>query len=100
MRRIGLAVMLAFGLAFASVDVEAQSPAVAGAKQVGWLGLVPLPRLMAEFQRGMRELGYVEGTTYALVALYAGDKPEMLQPCHRNVGEMPTKNSKQNGAHL
>src|SRR5262249_9801146 len=79
MRRIGLAVVLALGLAFASVDVEAQSPTVAGAKQVGWLGLVPLPRLMAEFQRGMRELGYVEGTSYALVALYAGDKPETLQ---------------------
>jgi len=59
--------------------VAAQAPTVAGAKQVGWLGLVPLPRLMAEFERGMRELGYVEGTTYALVALYAGDKPETLQ---------------------
>ena len=79
MRRIGLAVVLALGLAFASVDVAAQSPTVAGAKQVGWLGLVPLPRLMAEFERGMRELGYVEGTSYALVALYEGDRPETLQ---------------------
>src|SRR5262244_4549540 len=79
MRVIGLAVVLALSLAFASVDVAAQSPTVAGAKQVGWLGLVPLPRLMAEFERGMRELGYVEGTSYALVALYAGDKPETLQ---------------------
>jgi len=79
MRVIGLAVVLALSLAFASVGVEAQSPTVAGAKQVGWLGLVPLPRLMAEFQRGMRELGYVEGTSYALVALYEGDRPETLQ---------------------
>jgi putative tryptophan/tyrosine transport system substrate-binding protein len=77
MRRIGL--VLALGLAFAPVSVAAQSPTVAGTKQVGWLGLVPLPRLMAEFERGMRELGYVEGTSYALVALYAGDKPETLQ---------------------
>jgi ABC-type uncharacterized transport system substrate-binding protein len=77
MRLIGP--VLALGLVFAPVNVAAQSPAVAGAKQVGWLGLVPLPRLMAEFERGMRELGYVEGTTYALVALYAGDKPEALQ---------------------
>jgi putative tryptophan/tyrosine transport system substrate-binding protein len=75
MRLIGLA--LALGLMFA--PVAAQTPTVAGAKQVGWLGLVPLPRLMAEFERGMRELGYVEGTTYTLLALYAGDKPEMLQ---------------------
>jgi ABC-type uncharacterized transport system substrate-binding protein len=76
MRLIGL--VLALGLAFAPVNVAAQSPTVAGAKQVGWLGLVPLPRLMAEFERGMRELGYVEDTSYALVALYAGDKPETL----------------------
>ena len=27
----------------------------------------------------MRELGYVEGTTYTLVARYVGDKPETLQ---------------------
>jgi len=75
MRRIGLVVVLAL----AAGAVAAQAPTVAGAKQVGWLGLVPLPRLMAEFERGMRELGYVEGATYALVALYAGDKPETLQ---------------------
>jgi putative tryptophan/tyrosine transport system substrate-binding protein len=75
MRLIGLAVVLTL----AAGAVAAQAPTVAGAKQVGWLGLVPLPRLMAEFERGMRELGYVEGTTYALVALYAGDKPETLQ---------------------
>ena len=77
MGRIGL--VLALGLAFVPVNVAAQAPTVAGAKQVSWLGLVPLPRLMAEFERGMRELGYVEGTTYTLVALYAGDKPETLQ---------------------
>jgi len=79
MRRFGLAVALAAGLACAAAVVAAQSPTVAGAKQVGWLGLAPIPRLMAEFERGMRELGYVEGTTYALVALYAGNKPEALQ---------------------
>ena len=76
---IGLAVILALNLMLAPVNIAAQSPTVAGAKQVGWLGLVPLPRLMAEFERGMRELGYVEGTTYTLVALYAGDNPETLQ---------------------
>jgi ABC-type uncharacterized transport system substrate-binding protein len=75
MRLIGLAV----ALTLAAGAVAAQSPTVAGAKQVGWLGLVPLPRLMVEFERGMRELGYVEGTTYVLVTLYAGDKPETLQ---------------------
>jgi putative tryptophan/tyrosine transport system substrate-binding protein len=77
MRLIGL--VLALGLVSAPANVAAQTPTVAGAKQVGWLGLVPLPRLTAEFERGMRELGYVEGTTYTLVALYAGDKPETLQ---------------------
>ena len=75
MRLVGL--VLALGLMFA--PVAAQTPTVAGVKQVGWLGLVPAPRLMADFDRGMRELGYVEGTTYTLVALYAGDKPETLQ---------------------
>jgi len=77
MRLIGLAVVLAFGIMF--TPVSAQAPTVAGVKQVGWLGLVPLPRLITEFERGMRELGYVEGTTYTLVARYAGDKPETLQ---------------------
>jgi len=46
MRWIWLA--LALGLAFGAVVVAAQTPTVAGATRVGWLGLVPTPRLMAE----------------------------------------------------
>jgi ABC-type sugar transport system substrate-binding protein len=34
--------------------------------KVGWLALVPLPGLRAEFKEGMQELSQVEGSTYVL----------------------------------
>jgi putative ABC transport system substrate-binding protein len=38
----------------------------------------PLPRLQAEFRNGMRELGYVEGSGYALVERYANGQLDQL----------------------
>jgi putative ABC transport system substrate-binding protein len=46
--------------------------------RVGWLALQPLPRLQAEFQDGMRELGHVEGSSYALVERYAEGQAQRL----------------------
>jgi len=47
-------------------------------RQVGWLALVPLPRLLGEFKDGMRVLGYAEGHDYRLDERYAEAKPEAL----------------------
>ena len=50
------------------------------AKQVGWLALVPQPRLRAEFLRGMREFGHIEGPAYTLHERYAKDAVDRPQP--------------------
>jgi putative tryptophan/tyrosine transport system substrate-binding protein len=55
----------------APLAAEGQQTSPALAKQVGWLGLVPQPHLRVEFQRGMRELGYVENVSYTLHERYA-----------------------------
>jgi putative ABC transport system substrate-binding protein len=62
----------------APLAAEAQQASSAQSQQVGWFALVPLPRLLAEFQRGMRELGYLEGSTYTLLERYADAKVERL----------------------
>jgi putative ABC transport system substrate-binding protein len=67
------AVLLAAPLA-----AEGQQATPAHAQQVGWFALVPLPRLLSEFQSGMRELGYVEGATYTLLPRYAEAKVDRL----------------------
>src|SRR5262249_58639499 len=67
------AVLLAAPLA-----AEAQQATPAHAQKVGWLALVPLPRLLTEFQSGMRELGHVEGSTYTLLERSAEAKVERL----------------------
>jgi len=62
MRRIGLAVVLTFGLALAPLAAGAQ-PA-ARVYQIGFLSLSAGPMDLSEnFVRGLRELGYVEGRT-------------------------------------
>ena len=47
-------------------------------KQVGWLALVSQPQLLAEFQRGLRELGNGEATAYTLHERYAEGMVERL----------------------
>ena len=43
------------------------------------IGLAVVTAIDNRVRAGMRELGYVEGTTNTLVARYARDKPETLQ---------------------
>ena len=58
-------------------------PPVAGAQQkgrtpqVGYLSPVPLP-FDDEFRRGLRDLGYVEGSTVSIVARFGGGIDENL----------------------
>jgi ABC-type uncharacterized transport system substrate-binding protein len=68
------AVLLAAPLA-----AEAQQATLAHAQKVGWLALVLLPRLLTEFQSGMRELGHIEGSTYTLLERNAEAKLERLR---------------------
>jgi putative ABC transport system substrate-binding protein len=69
-------VTFAGGILAAPLVAESQLPV--RAKQVGWLALVPQPRLRAEFLRGMRELGHIEGPAYTLHERYAQDAVERL----------------------
>jgi putative tryptophan/tyrosine transport system substrate-binding protein len=69
---LGAAVALAAPLA-----AEAQQATSAQAKHVGWLALVPQPRLLSEFRRGLRGLGYVEGS-YTLHERYAQGMADRL----------------------
>ena len=78
MRRIGVAVVLAVGLALAPLAAQSQPAAPSQPRQVGWLDLVAEPPLQDEFRRGMRELGHVEGSTYSLHERYAGNRAEAL----------------------
>jgi len=66
------------GLLTAPLAAEAQQATPAHAQKVGWLALVPLPRLLTEFQSGMQELGHVEGSTYTLLERNAEAKVERL----------------------
>ena len=78
MRRIGLAVVLALGLTLAPLAVEAQQPGKV--PRVGFLlGLSPGPsREVDAFQRGLRELGYIEGQNIAIDYRYARGQVERL----------------------
>jgi putative tryptophan/tyrosine transport system substrate-binding protein len=64
-------VFVAGGVAAFATPLAADAQQAIRAKQIGWLALVPQPRLRAEFQRGMREFGHTEGSTYTLHERYA-----------------------------
>jgi putative ABC transport system substrate-binding protein len=68
----------AAGLLAAPLAGETQQAVSPRMQQVGWFALVPLPRLLTEFQAGMRELGYVEGSTYTLLERYADAQVQRL----------------------
>jgi len=77
MRRIGLAVVLTFGLALAPLAAGAQ-PA-ARVYQIGFLSLSPGPMDLSEnFVRGLRELGYVEGQNLVVEYRWAASRNERL----------------------
>jgi len=65
MRRIGLAVGLALSLALPPLDAEAQGARV---PRIGYLGNGGPPPVPSElwFNRGLRELGWIEGQTIAI----------------------------------
>ena len=62
----------------ASLAAEGEQASSTGLKQVGWLALERLPRLLAEFKNGMRQLGYVEGASYVLHERYAEGSNDRL----------------------
>jgi len=65
MRRIGLAVVLALSLALPPLDAEAKAAKV---PRIGYLGNGGPPPVPSElwFNRGLRELGWIEGQTIAI----------------------------------
>jgi putative tryptophan/tyrosine transport system substrate-binding protein len=66
------------GVAALAAPLAAGAQQAVRARQVGWLALVPQPRLRAEFLRGMRELGHIEGLAYVLHERYAKDVVDRL----------------------
>ena len=79
MRLIGLAVVLAVGLAFSPLAAEAQQ--AGKVPRVGVLypgGSAPLSLRMEAFRQGLRESGYVEGNTVAIESRYADGRGERL----------------------
>ena len=74
------ALIITTGLAIGATGLRAPAQSVGrdGIRQVGWLAVQPLPWLRAEFQRGMQELGYVQGTDYALCERFARGKVDQL----------------------
>ena len=70
MNRRGFVTALGAVLA-APLAAEAQQGTPNQARLVGWLALAPQPRFQAEFVRGMRDLGYVQGSSYMLQERYA-----------------------------
>src|SRR5262245_51948340 len=80
MRRIGLAVVVAVGVILAPVIAETQ-PA-GKAPRIGYLVLPPLSETpspeRAAFVAGLRELGWIEGKTIAIVYRSAQSNVELL----------------------
>ena len=86
MRLIGLAVVLAVGLTLAPLAVEAQQ--AAKIPTIGYLAVgtreVNAQNVEA-FRQGLRELGYVEGTTIALAIRYGEIRAERLPELAREL---------------
>lgn len=80
MRRIGLPVILALGIAFVPLTVEAQQ--AAKAPRIGYLrpshGTPTLDARFVAFRQALRELGYVEGTTIFIELRSAEGKADRL----------------------
>src|SRR5947209_3982614 len=78
MRLIGLAVVLALGLALAPLAAEAQQAAKIA--QLGYLGTdrAAIPQLLEAFRQGLRDLGYVEGRNLVIEYRYSEGKFERL----------------------
>jgi hypothetical protein len=78
MRRIGLAVVLAIGLALAPLSGEAQQAAKIA--QIGYLSYsrAAAPDLQEAFRQGLREFGYVEGPNVVVEYRDAEGKSERL----------------------
>jgi len=82
MRLIGLAVVLAVGLALAPLAAEAQT--AANVYRVGYIGPTPVANIVSDpthpfnsgFLREMRQRGYVEGRNFALGYRSVAGSPE------------------------
>jgi putative ABC transport system substrate-binding protein len=78
-----------------AVPLAAEAQEAVRAKQAGWLAMVSQPRLRAEFVRGMRELGHIEGPgdmneVYRHLATYVDRIFKGARPSDLPV-EQPTK---------
>ena len=76
MRLIGLPLILAVGLALATLTAEAQQ--TGKVYRIGWLAPASLPTTLDAFRDGLRVLGYVEGNNLVIEQRYANGKPERL----------------------
>src|SRR4029450_1955883 len=74
MRRIGLAVVLAFSLVFAALAVVAQHPDKVARVGVLWpRPSVPTSPRMESLRQGLRESGYIEGQNLAIELRFSPD---------------------------
>jgi putative ABC transport system substrate-binding protein len=79
MRRIGLAVVLAFGLTLGSLAAEAQQPGTV--YRIGFLGSSSASTFAGAIdglRQGLRDLGWVEGRNITLEFRWAEDRLEQL----------------------
>src|SRR3989442_7828353 len=93
MRLIGLAVVLALGLALAPLAAEAQQAAKIA--QLGYLGTdrAAIPQLLEAFRQGLRDLGYVEGRNLVIEYRYSEGKFERLPALAAELVAVPRQNS-------
>src|SRR6266540_4409651 len=92
-RRIGL--IVAFALAILAAPLAAAAPATRA--QIAFLGLssVPpasvLPLMVAAFQQGLRELGWVEGQNLAIEWRWAEGSPERFATLVEEMVRLPVE---------